>query len=111
MDLPVLCRKAKDARADLRSPRPEIARRHDHLGEHPHRLSGMQFTEGQLPARRMPDVPDPQALPANQLRAAGQRPRLSAQLPARKLERLSVLGYGTGAGVDIVVLINNLTFL
>ncbi len=44
-------------------------------------------------------APDAPALPADRLRIASQRPHVPAQLSARQLARLSLLGYRTGTVV------------
>src|SRR6266851_2223246 len=109
LHLPVLRRSLSLARSDLRSSRPAVARRADDLDQCRHRLRHLQFAEGQPAAARERDVSPAPPGPADDLYAAGERARLSAQLSARELARLSLLGYrarpvligrATGAGAD-----------
>src|SRR6516162_8334197 len=107
--VPVLRRALSLARADLRPPRPAIARWAHDLDQRCHSVRDLQFVEGQPAAARERDVPAPPTGPADHLPAAAKRPRVPAQLSARELARLSLLGYRarpvlsrrtTGVGAD-----------
>src|SRR6516162_155822 len=107
--VPVLRRALSLARADLRPPRPAIARWAHDLDQRCHSVRDLQFVEGQPAAARERDVPAPPPGPADHLPAAAKRPRVPAQLSARELARLSLLGYRarpvlsrrtTGVGAD-----------
>src|SRR3546814_7987682 len=81
---------------DLRPCDPAPAGRADELGECHHRLCAVQSEEGRPHPGPGAYAHPPPALASDELAIAGQRPRLSAQLPARKLDRLAVLGCRTG---------------
>src|SRR5499427_9338254 len=88
--LPVLRRRR---RPDLRPPGPALARRPDHLDQRGRGLLGLQPAQGQHDDGRGAHVPLADAVPADRAPPASQRPAVSAQLPARQLARLSLLGY------------------
>src|SRR5450759_3774644 len=92
--LPVL-RRARGPH--LRPPAAALARRAHHLDQRGHRLLGLQSAQGQPDAARGQDVSLADAVPAHGVAPAPQRAGISAELPARKLARLSLLGYRTGA--------------
>src|SRR5581483_1019358 len=90
LHLPVLRRRQGP---HLRSSRAPLARRAHALGERGHGLRAVQPDEGRQAARRGAHAPGAEALPAHGVRAAPQRPAVPAELPARELARLSLLGY------------------
>src|SRR6516225_9122810 len=59
------------------------------------RLLALQPAQGQSDARRVEDVAVAAAVPADGAAPAPQRPVVPAQLPARQLARLSLLGHRT----------------
>ena len=65
---------------------------HD-LGEHHHRLRTVQHAEGRAHAQTGEDEAAARTDPAHELAIAAARQALSAQLPARDLARLAVLGH------------------
>src|SRR3982074_2362996 len=65
----------------------------------------MQSAQGQSDAAAGPEVPAPAALRADGASAAPQRPALPAELPARQLARLSLLGHRAGSISAIVAAI------
>src|SRR4029077_7271756 len=80
-------------RTDLRPCRAALARRHHDMGQCRHRLRWLQFVERQPAAAAKRALSASSPGPADDLYAAAERPRLPAQLPARKLAGLSLLGY------------------
>ncbi|CAA7621244.1 hypothetical protein MTBUT4_380054 [Magnetospirillum sp. UT-4] len=95
--LPVLRRRAAGPRPDLRprgAPRPGRAH---HLGQRGRRLQPVQPEEGRPAAAPGRHASAPLADRALDLRAAGERPLVPAQLPAPVLARLPVLGHRAGA--------------
>src|SRR5262249_53177303 len=71
--------------------------RPDPLGQRRHGVRALQPEQGWLPARAGRHAADAGALSADGVRAAPQRTAVPAQLPARELARLPVLGYRAGA--------------
>ena len=88
--LPIL-RRAR--RSHLRSPAAAFARRAHGLAQCRRRLLALQSAQGQFDAGRVQDVAVAKTLPADGAAPASQRPAFPAQLPARQLARLSVLGH------------------
>ncbi len=83
---------------DLRSPAATRSRGELLLvDQHRHRLLALQFAQGQSDAARGQDVALADAVPAFGPAPASQRAIVSAELSARKLARLSLLGYRAGA--------------
>ncbi len=78
---------------DLRPSAAALARRTDAMGQRRHRVRTLQFEEGRLDAEGRRHVPCPRALSSDRIRAAPQRPAIPAELSARKLARLSLLGH------------------
>ena len=76
--------------------RPALARRPHDLGQCRDRLPGLQSGKEQPDAGGLPYASALAGGAADDLSASGKRPRLSAQLPARKLARLPVLGQRAG---------------
>src|SRR5207244_8716922 len=95
--LPVLRRPLPGTGADLRPCRAALARRPHHLDQRRHRLPGLQPAEGQPPAARIAHAPEAPARAALDPPAAGEWPPVPAQLPARELARLSLLGQRAGS--------------
>ena len=85
-----------DARPDLRPRDPAQPRRAHDVGERRHRLRRVQPAQGQQAAARVPHAPAHAPRAALDLGAAGERPRLPAELPARELARLPLLGQRAG---------------
>src|SRR5262249_28321093 len=96
---PVLQPAASVARFDLRPCGATLARRPDGMGQRRHRLRQLQPPEGQPAAAAERNVSAAAPGAADHLHAAGKRARLPAQLPARELARLSLLGYRARPGV------------
>src|SRR3979411_1159177 len=84
-------------RPDLRPPDAALARRADDLGQCRGGMLGLQSAQGQHDDGRGAYVALADAVPADGASPAPQRPAVSAQLPARQLARLSLLGYRTGS--------------
>ena len=76
---------------------PQVARRPNGLDQRRHRLQPVQPAQGQPAAARERAPPAPLPVGADDHRAAGERPRLPARLPARELARLPVLGQRAGS--------------
>src|SRR5260370_20441452 len=60
-------------------------------------MLALQSAQGQSDASGGAHVPDPDAVPAHGAPPASQRPAVPAELPARQLARLSLLGQRAGA--------------
>src|SRR5712671_5202195 len=60
-------------------------------------MLALQSAQGQPDTAGGPHVPDPDAVPAHGAPPASQRPVVPAELPARQLARLSLLGQRAGA--------------
>jgi hypothetical protein len=82
---------------DLRPCRAAPLRRRHHLGKRGRGLLALQSEEGRRDAFRGQDVAAPEAVPAECARPAQQWAAVPAQLSARKLDGLSLLGCRTGA--------------
>src|SRR6266487_1748544 len=89
-------------RPHVRPSAAALARRPYHLGQRGRLLLRLQSQEGQSDARGIRDVADADAVPAERASPASQRPAVSAELPARELARLSLLGFGTRAVISEV---------
>src|SRR4029077_16092774 len=83
--------------SDLRPSRPPLKGRHHDVEECRRRLLQLQSAQGRSASRRGPHVAGADALSTNRQRSAPERPPVSAQLSARKLDGLSLLGLGSGA--------------
>src|SRR5262245_46116869 len=94
VQLPVL-RLARGSH--LRSSIAALARRTHDLDQRGRRLLALQSQEGQSDDGRSQDVAVADAVPTERQSLAPQRPALSAQLPARELARLSLLGQRASA--------------
>src|SRR5215468_844834 len=94
VQLPVL-RLAR--RSHLRSSIAALARWAHDLDQRGRGLLALQSQEGQPDDGRGQDVAVADAVPAQRQSFAPQRPALSAELPARKLARLSLLGQRAAA--------------
>src|SRR4051794_26891024 len=92
--LPVL-RHAR--RAHLRPPAAALARWADNVGQRGRGLLALQSEEGQHDAARSGHASLADAVPAERAAPAPQWPAVPAQLSARYLARLSLLGYRAGA--------------
>src|SRR5580704_834762 len=90
--LPIL-RRAR--RSDLRSSVAALARRTHDLGQCRRRLLAVQSAQGQSDAGRVQDVALAAAVSADGAASAPQRPAVPAELSARQLARLFVLGHRT----------------
>src|SRR5579862_896577 len=90
--LPIL-RRAR--RSDLRPPGSALARRAYGLEQCRRGLLAVQSEEGQSHPRRIEDVAVAAAVSADGTASAPERPAVPAELPARQLARLFVLGYRT----------------
>src|ERR1700676_5554264 len=87
-------------RSHLRSHHPAQQGRPDHLGKRRRRLLALQSAQGQFDAAAGADVSAAAAIRADGAPAASQRPAVPAELPARQLARLSLLGYRAGSVVS-----------
>ena len=88
------CQYCGDARRpDLRPPPAALARRPHDVGQRGRGLLALQSAQGQPDAGRSQDVALADAVPADGAAPAPQRPAVPAELSARKLARLSLLGY------------------
>src|SRR5208282_3870319 len=81
--------------SDVRSPAAAFARRPHHLDQRRRRLLAVQSQEGQPDVGRIEDVAVAKTVPADGAAPAPQRPAVPAQLPARELAGLSLLGHRT----------------
>src|SRR6185312_3966152 len=88
---------------DLRSRRAALEGRRDDVGQRGRGVLVVQFAKGRDVAARIRHVPASDAVPAFARRAAPERKTVSAELLARKLVRLSLLGYGAGAVIISVM--------
>src|SRR5690606_12886455 len=86
-----------DPRPDFRSCHAAPVRRGGHLGECGCRLLALQSRQGWPAAVGGQDVALAEALSPYRSGPAEERASLSAELSARKLDRLSLLGRRTGA--------------
>src|SRR5205823_8000565 len=68
-----------------------------HVDQRGHRLFGLQSPESQSDPARIRHVAHANAVPADRASPAQERPAVSAELFARELARLSLLGFGTRA--------------
>ena len=84
-------------RSDLRPSRPPLEGRHHDLEKCRRRLFELQSAQGRSAPRRGAHVAGADALSTDSQRSAPERPPVSAQLSARKLDGLSLLGFGLGA--------------
>ena len=90
------CQYCGDARRPhLRSSAAALARRPHDLGQRRRRLLALQSAQGQPDAGGSEDVAVADAVPADRASPAPQRPAVPAQLSARELARLSLLGHRT----------------
>jgi hypothetical protein len=80
-------------RPDLRSPAAALTRRAHDVGQCGGGLLALQSHEGQPDPHRSQDVARPDAVPAERAPSAPQWPAVPAELSARQLARLSLLGY------------------
>src|SRR5208283_5272672 len=94
LHLPIL-RRAR--RADLRPRHAALQGRRDDLGERGRRLLALQPAQGGPAALGSAYDADAEALRAVDLGSSPQRPAVPAQLSARKLDGLSLLGLGARA--------------
>src|SRR5947209_1322298 len=90
-------RRLPGAGAQRRFPAAALARRPYHLGQRGRRLLRLQSQEGQPDAAGIRHVAGADAVPAERAPFAQERPAVSAELSARKLAGLSLLGFGTRA--------------
>src|SRR4029453_15164760 len=81
----------------IRSSAAALARRAHHLDQRRRRLLALQSHEGQHDDGRGADVAVADAVPAEREPSAPQRPALPAELSARQLARLFLLGHRTRA--------------
>ena len=91
-----LLRARQGRGSDLRPCRAALEGRPHFLGKHCRRLLALQSAEGRAhaaPGRHA----RPAGLPPQHAPAAGARKALSAKIPARQLDGLSLLGFRTGA--------------
>ena len=92
------CQYCGDARGlDLRPSGSSLEGRAYDLGKRRHRLLAVQSAQGRSPAARGRDEAAPDAFRADPARPPPQWPPVPAELPARELARLPLLGHRAGA--------------
>src|ERR1700730_19268004 len=87
-------------RSHLRSHHPAQQRRPDHMGKRRRGLLALPSAQGQSDAAAGADVSAAAAIRADGAPVAPQRPAVPAELSARQLARLSLLGYRAGSVVS-----------
>src|SRR3546814_99595 len=90
---------------DLRPCHSAPSGRTNDVGKHRQRLRAVQHEEGRAHAPAGAYAPSGKTDPADQLAIAAARPPVPAQLPARNLARLALLGHRAGGVVKFFLVV------